>query len=678
MTLRRPHWIAFAGLLLAGAAALGYRALHGNATPPAEYVDVSRAPQIDPDYGGCTIPPNIAPLNFTVQEPGTRYCVRVSSAETEGFVVYSRTPGIVLPEREWRDVLQRSRGGNVSLDVYVRNDDSTWRRFETLVNCVAAEDCDRYVVYRRLKPLHNTFTTMGMYQRDLSGYEETPIIRSGPESRRCINCHTFAGNRPERMLFHVRGRGGPAMVLAQDGELRKVDTRTPTAAIPACYPAWHPSGRVVAFSTNRLVLLHHTVGDSRDVFDYASDLAVYDVASRRLSTARQIADPDRLETFPAWSPDGKYLYFCSAPKRWHAELEQQKILPANYRQVRYDLYRARYDVETGAWGEWESVLLANDTGLSISEPRISPDGRFLLFCMHEYGSFPVYQQSSDLYMMDLATRRHWRLDCNSPRSESWHCWSSNGRWIVFASKRRDGLFGRLYLSYIDGDGQAHKPLLVPQRDAAFYDSCLDNFNAPELIAEHVSIAEDAFVGAVEGEEVEALAEEDPYGSPPPSGQAEVEESALAALRKDAEARPQDPEPRYRYALALDERDRTARAIEQYRRAAALAGGAPVLKAQILCRLAWIHSTHWNARLRDGFAAVLLAEEARECLGRDDAAVLDALAAARAECRQFSRAAETARRAAASAERAGDAKLAKRIRGRVDQYLAEKPCRSISP
>jgi len=678
MSVRRSYAVAAAAMLLVGVGALGYRVLRGAPRPPRECIEVPRPARIDPDYRDCTIPPNIAPLNFAVQEPGAQYCVRVSSAADEGFVVYSQTAEIVLPEKDWHELLERNRGRDLCVDVYVQGDDGTWRHFDTIVNAVAAEDIDRYVVYRRLKPLHNVFTNMGMYQRDLSSYEESPLVLSDPASGRCVNCHTFANNRPDRMLFHVRGTGGPAMIVAQEGEVHKIDTRTPAVAAPASYPAWHPSGRVIAFSTNRLVLLHHTVGDSRDVFDYASHLAVYDVAARRVLTAPQIADPNRLETFPAWSPDGRYLYFCSAPKRWDAELEHQKILPPNYRQVRYDLYRIRYDVETGVWGERENVLLSKDTGLSISEPRISPDGRFLLFCMHEYGSFPVYQQSSDLYLMDLASRRYWRLDCNSPRSESWHCWSSNGRWIVFASKRRDGLFGRLYLSYIDGDGQARKPLLLPQRDATFYDSSLQTFNAPELIAEPVTVAQKEFLRAIGAEEAESVAGEDTYASPPLRGKDAAEESALAALRKAAEANPKDPEPCYRYALALDDREQTVRAIEYYRRAAALAAQSPALQARILSRLAWIYSTHWNARVRDGYAAVLLAEEARECLGRDDAAVLDALAAARAECGQFARAAETARRADTLADQTGDADLAKRIRSRMDLYLAEKPCRSVSP
>ena len=165
-------------------------------------------------------------------------------------------------------------------------------------------------------------------------------------------------------------------------------------------------------------------------------------------------------------------------------------------EVRYDLMRIEYEPETGRWGELECLLAAEDTGLSITEPRISPDGRFVLFCMSDYGNFPVYRPSSDLYLMDLETRRYERLPVNSERSESWHSWSSNSRWIAFSSKRGDGLYARSYLSYINKEGQAHKPILLPQKDPTFYDSFLEDFNLPELITGPVPVTRRELVNAV--------------------------------------------------------------------------------------------------------------------------------------------------------------------------------------
>lgn len=92
--------------------------------------------------------------------------------------------------------------------------------------------------------------------------------------------------------------------------------------------------------------------------------------------------------------------------------------------------------------------------------------------------------------------QHRNLAVNSDRSDSWHCWSSNSRWIAFASKRRDGLFARVYFSYIDANGKGRKPFLLPQKNPRFYDSFLDNFNVPELIAAPISIEQEEFLRAV--------------------------------------------------------------------------------------------------------------------------------------------------------------------------------------
>lgn len=84
-------------------------------------------------------------------------------------------------------------------------------------------------------------------------------------------------------------------------------------------------------------------------------------------------------------------------------------------------------------------------------------------------------------MMDLKTGEYQKLEmANSDKAEGWHSWSTNGRWIVFSSKRDGGIFTRLCISYVDQDGKAHKSFVLPQKSAAFYDSLLDTFNTPEF------------------------------------------------------------------------------------------------------------------------------------------------------------------------------------------------------
>jgi len=98
--------------------------------------------------------------------------------------------------------------------------------------------------------------------------------------------------------------------------------------------------------------------------------------------------------------------------------------------------------------------------------------------------------------MDLKTGKYSKLPINSKYSESWHSFSSNSRWLSFSSKRRDGLFTRIYFSYIDEDGQAHKPLILPQKDPTYYDSLLQTYSVPELITRKVEVSKTALARAV--------------------------------------------------------------------------------------------------------------------------------------------------------------------------------------
>ena len=444
---------------------------------------VDRPPGIRPDYCDIVIPPNIAPMNFVIEEPGSLYHVKIRSAQGEPIAITSRSPRIEIPLRAWKKLLNDNRGEKLSLDVYVRAADGGWNRFETVANTVAREEIDPYVTYRLINSVFSMWETMSIRQRSLEDFDESLILDSGSLDVACLHCHAFLSRRPDRMILQMRHTPdgyGSGMVLVQDSRVTKVDTRTARSLRLAGIPSWHPSGRAIAFSINRFTqFFHGTALEVRDVVDLDSDMAIYLLDSQTVTSTRDITEPDVLETWPEWSPDGRYLYYCTAPLTWQ---DRYNTPPEGYEQVRYALKRIGYDIDTGAWGKPEDVLSPQETGLSITQPRISPDGRFLLFAMCDYSSFPSFRPDSDLYLLDLESRQHRRLECSSDRSESWHCWSSNGRWIAFSSKRDDGVLLRVYFSYIDEDGIAHKPFILPQKDPTFYDSFIQMHQMPELVS----------------------------------------------------------------------------------------------------------------------------------------------------------------------------------------------------
>ena len=453
-----------------------------------EYKSIPSAAKIEPDYTGTVIPPNIAPLNFMVLEPGTAYLVKITSTNGQPIDVFSKTGSIKIPQGKWKQLLTENRGQELVLDIYVKDKNSEWGRYEKINNRIAEEEIDSYLVYRFMKPIFNWWSNIGIYQRNLGNYDKMLILHGRSFNHGCLNCHTFLNNNTSRMTIAIRGDNyRNSTLMAIDGNISKIDTAWG-------YTSWHPSGRLATYSINKVrQFFHETTDEIRDVVDLDSAICYYVVDSQQVKTTPGLSEKNRLETYPTWSPDGRYLYYCSAPILW---TDREKVPPERYDEVKYDLMRIGYDVEIDKWGQPETVLSAKETGMSILCPRISPDGRFLVFCMCEYGCFPIYQPSSDLYMMELQTGQYHKLPINSEFSESWHSFSSNSHWLAFSSKRQDGQFTRIYFSYVDKDGKVYKPFILPQKDPAYYDSLLQTYSVPELIESPVRVSRIVLARAV--------------------------------------------------------------------------------------------------------------------------------------------------------------------------------------
>jgi hypothetical protein len=467
------------GIVAAGALVYGAK---GRFAGIEKYETIDRPARIYPDFSSTVIPPNIAPLDFMVQEKGSYYFAKIYSDKGTPVEISGKSPKILIPISRWHDLLDKNRGGVLHFDIFVKTDDAGWIKFAAITNKIARENVDDYLVYRRLHPTQpGTRGRIGIYQRNLKNFDEKTILDNRGNIISCVNCHVFCNNRPDKVLIGVRSnQQSPKTLLLSDGKIEKLNAKFG-------YTSWHPSGKLAVYSTDSLLpLFFHTVGNEvRDTFDANSALAYFVVDSKTVKTSPEISKKERMETWPAWSGDGRYLYFCTTPITW--TIRSNQFPPDDYNKVKYDLVRVSYDVENDKWGQTEEVLSSKDTGLSIAMPKVSPDSRWLTFCMCEYGYFPTWQQSSDIYIVDLKAAEktgrfeYHRLESNSDRSDSWHSWSSNSRWIVFDSKREHGVFTRSYLSYIDENGKAYKALVLPQKDPEFYDYCLETFNTPEFV-----------------------------------------------------------------------------------------------------------------------------------------------------------------------------------------------------
>ncbi len=444
---------------------------------------VERQPAISPDYTRTTLPPNSAPTNFIIKEMASAYYVQISSENGENINIFSRTPSIRIPIKPWKTLLNRNRGRSLLITIFSKDKKSKWSRFSPIVNQIANEDIDTHLVYRLMKPLYQYWDKLGIYQRDLRTYNERPIFLNRATGKNCVNCHSFHNYNPDRMIFHMRaGVVGTSMILAYDNETYKVDTST-SFNHATSYRSWHPNGNVIAFAFNTVKQIFHAVGENRDVYDRVSNLLLYNIKTNTITTSPKISGPERMETYPEWSPDGKYLYFCSSPALDIYDRDEHPL-----KKIKYDLMRISYDVQKDTWGDIEPVLMASELGFSVAHPKPSPDGKYILFCMLEYSYFPLYQPNSDLYLLDTQTNEFHKAEkINSDRTESYHCWSSNGRWVVFSSKRQDGICTHFYFSYFDSNGNFSKPFLLPQKDPEYHQKRAIVYNIPEFVKGPVNI-----------------------------------------------------------------------------------------------------------------------------------------------------------------------------------------------
>jgi hypothetical protein len=199
-------------------------------------------------------------------------------------------------------------------------------------------------------------------------------------------------------------------------------------------------------------------------------------------------------TFPCWSPDGKYLYYCRA-----AQVEADFDLT----KLKYDLVRRSFDQLSGLFGNVEIVLDAQKIGKSISFPSISPEGKSLIVTLHDYGTSPIWHKEADLYILNLNGWKFGIMNLNSKESESYHTWSSNGKWIVFSSKRGDGITARPYFAYLGSPDDVGKPFVLPQKDPTLYKRLDLTFNKPEFVTGKISINPRDFAAAAKKDPINA-------------------------------------------------------------------------------------------------------------------------------------------------------------------------------
>jgi Flp pilus assembly protein TadD len=283
-------------------------------------------------------------------------------------------------------------------------------------------------------------------------------------------------------------------------------------------------------------------------------LAWYSKESGKLQPLPGADDPDYVQTSAFWSPDGKYLVYSRAKARDPYPPGVQRATYANdpnETQIQYDLYRIPFN--DGKGGAPERIVGASENGMSNNFPKVSPDGKWIVFVRCKNGL--LMRPDSKLYIVPFAGGEARPLESNLPVMNSWHSWSPNGRWLVFSSKS-PSFYTRLYLTHIDEEGHASPPVVVENATAANR-----AVNIPEFLnigpdqLDHIETPAIDFYR--EFDAAEQLQEQYKYAEAIPAWQ--------VAAAKD----PTDARPLNNMGVALDASGRTAEAIEAYEKSLAI-------------------------------------------------------------------------------------------------------------
>lgn len=465
---------------------------------PSVYRDrrPSRSLQIIYPEDGALFPPNLCPPYVEWDDPRNNvWQVLVEiGGDGERLTFLATSKRWRFPRKVW----QRLRAHAVSRDARLQvkglklnkagQKTGALEASEIVRFRISRDPTDNYIVYRLVSPPFSSAKTPDLFVRDIR--KDEPKLFLSARRKYCVNCHCFSSKQGNvgKLSLQVRSLDAARHKLPVYLGVYDIDRGTgyrvqlPFEIQMTTYMAWSPDHTKLAFSANqKIAALKPILYETQLAGMSTSDIAIYDMTRNEAYLLPGASDPNMLEVYPRWSPDQTLIVFSRSPVGHH---------PAH---ILYDLYAVRVDggEESVAWPVEDAV----NNGRSNYFPRFSPDGKWFSFCQCDGGD--LIRSSSDIYLKagNLKGPAH-RLACNVPHAaDSWYSWSSNSRWIVWASKREGGIYAYLYLTHIDEAGRASPAIRLPVKrrpDASF--------NIPEFVAHDPGIRETDLYEAIRVEQ----------------------------------------------------------------------------------------------------------------------------------------------------------------------------------
>ena len=482
--------------------------------------------ELFPNYqDGLEIPCNIAPLNFSLPDSIKAAYVHIRSSETEK--IFKTGNNVTFSLKFWKQLTAQARQGTqdtIEIKIAAHGASHTYIHYPTIRWIVLPHPIDPYLTYRLLQPIEglnnpkgDDYHLMELRERHLENFDERVLLSNAEMNHNCFSCHVSPPENAQKMLITLRSPSEGSLLFDQESVKKIVlpATEKALAHLPdslrmpliLVYPSWHPNEKWIAFNTNLLGLSGFTAAHRRyvDIFDSAGNIVLYNTQVNQITIHKALWTTSFEETWPAWSADGKWLYFCRSAVLHPDTVRIYPELNDRVKHIYFDLCRIGFDAEKGVFSDTVQTILKGSPGASYAMPRLSPDGKGLLVCRLQFNSIP-YHAYGDLVYVDLENLDGTPGDTalaavgtrpvasanpavasanpadilNSPDCESWHDWSRNSRWVVFGSKRQDGHHQLPYLAYFDGS-RFGLPFLLPQKNPRFYRMQTRVFNIPTFM-----------------------------------------------------------------------------------------------------------------------------------------------------------------------------------------------------
>jgi tetratricopeptide (TPR) repeat protein len=447
-----------------------------------------------------------------------------------------------------------------------------------------------------IKPIaNNALPLISWRLRDISEPDGHVVLKDMPT---CANCHTFS--KDGKVLgMDMDGPGGDKgayglaevekdIVITYDDIITwNSYEHTPKGHKNfGLFSQVSPDGRYVISTLNEstFVVNYSDFRFLQSFYPTRGIFVFYDRQTDRMKALAGADNPEYVHANACWSPDGRKLVFSRASAKDNYESREMPTYAGDEREtfIQYDLYEIPFN--DGRGGEAVAIKGASQNGASNSFARYSPDGKWIVFVQSSKGQ--LMRPDSRLYIIPAGGGEAREMNCNLELMNSWHSWSPNSRWLVFASKGFTP-FTQMFLTHIDENGNDSPAILIPNATAANRAVNIPEFlNGPADAISSISTPtqesyrhyNNATELAKSNKLIEAMAEIEkslelhPFYSKAHHDKGFIlfkmgrDDEAVESFRRAIELEPEDAKPYNSIGFVLESQGKVEQAIEYYNRA----------------------------------------------------------------------------------------------------------------